>query len=140
MSFLIRQTDVVDESIRKAIVTPLVEYNVKRTNRNDYRPLILAIEDDEQGVIGGLCGRTAYDWLFVELLFVPEHLRKRGVGSDLLRRAESEALSRGCHSVWLDTFEFQARGFYERQGYTCFGELNDYPAGFARYFMRKRLR
>ena len=37
------------------------------------------------------------------------------------------------------TFEFQARGFYERLGYRCFGELNDYPTGFARYFMKKAL-
>ena len=56
----------------------------------------------------------------MELLFVPE------------------ALSQGCHSVWLDTFEFQARGFYERLGYTCFGELKNYPAG-SRLFMSKRL-
>jgi len=40
--------------------------------------------------------------------------------------------------VWLDTFEFQARGFYERLGYTCFGELKNYPTG-SRFFMSKRL-
>jgi GNAT superfamily N-acetyltransferase len=78
--------------------------------------------------------------LFVELLFVPDSLRGRGVGTDLMKRAESEALARGCHSAWLDTFEFQARGFYERLGYTCFGELSDYPAGAKRYFMKKALR
>ena len=41
--------------------------------------------------------------------------------------------------AWLDTFEFQARGFYERLGYTCFGRLEDYPPGFARYFMKKTM-
>jgi hypothetical protein len=56
-----------------------------------------------------------------------------------MSRAESEAIVRGCHHAWLDTFEFQARGFYERLGYRCFGELNDYPTGFARYFMKKAL-
>jgi len=91
-------------------------------------------------MVGGLWGRTAYDWLFVELLVVPESLRGRGLGSELMKRAEDEALGRGCHSAWLDTFEFQARGFYERLGYTCFGELPNYPTGFARYFMRKALR
>jgi len=39
----------------------------------------------------------------------------------------------------VDTHEFQARPFYERLGYTCFGELNDYPKGFRRFFMWKRL-
>jgi len=70
---------------------------------------------------------------------VPESLRGRRIGSDLLSRAEAEARTRGCSNVWLDTFEFQARGFYERLGYRCFGELAEYPPGFSRYFMTKVL-
>jgi GNAT superfamily N-acetyltransferase len=139
MSFVIRAIDVPDEATRKGILAPLVAYNEARTGRNDSRPLILAVDDAQGEVIGGLWGRTAYDWLFIELLFVPESLRGRGLGTDLMQRAEREAVARGCHSAWLDTFEFQARGFYERFGYVCFGELRDYPTGSARYFMRKAL-
>jgi hypothetical protein len=36
-------------------------------------------------------------------------------------RAEVHARERGCHSAWLDTFSFQARGFYEKLGYDEFG-------------------
>jgi GNAT superfamily N-acetyltransferase len=140
MAYTIRTTDVPDEAARNAIVTPLVAYNQARTGRSDHRSLIIMVDDSEAGMVGGLWGRTAYDWMFVELLFVPASLRGRGLGSELMKRAEDEALARGCHSAWLDTFEFQARGFYERLGYTCFGELPDYPVGSARYFMRKRLR
>ena len=132
-------TDVADDSIRKAIVEPLVAYNQAKTGRNDVRPLVLALEGDDGAVVGGLWGRTAYGWLFVELLVVPESLRGRGLGTELMTRAETEAIARGCHSAWLDTFEFQARGFYEPLGYTCIGELKDYPVGTARYFMRKTL-
>jgi GNAT superfamily N-acetyltransferase len=139
VTFTLRATDVPDESCRNGILGPLVEYNRSKTGRNDSRPLIIAIDDAEGRVIGGLWGRTSFDWLYVELLFVPESLRGRGVGTDLMTRAESEAVARGCHSAWLDTLEFQARGFYERLGYTCFGELSDYPAG-PRYFMKKALR
>jgi GNAT superfamily N-acetyltransferase len=128
-----------EESIRKAILDPLIAYNQVKTGRNDSRPLVIAVESADGAVVGGLWGRTAYDWLFVELLFVPEPLRGRGLGSELMKRAESEARARGCQNAWLDTFEFQARAFYERLGYTCFGELKDYPVGSARYFMRKRL-
>ena len=137
--FSIRMTDVADEAIRRAIVEPLIQYNLAKSGRHDSRPLVLAIEDDRGAVIGGLWGRTAFDWLFVELLFVPEPLRGRGVGAGLMSRAEAEAVTRGCHGAWLDTFEFQARGFYERLGYQCFGQLPDYPVGSARYFMRKML-
>ena len=140
MAFTIRPTDVPDEPTRSGILRPLAAYNEEQTGRRDNRPLILAIENDERAVIGGLWGRTAYDWLYVELLVVPESLRGRGVGTDLMKRAEQQAIARGCHSAWLDTFEFQARGFYERLGYICFAELGDYPPGSSRYFMKKSLR
>jgi GNAT superfamily N-acetyltransferase len=139
MDYTIRLTDIADESTRHAVLDPLVAYNRAMTGRDDHRPLILTIDAPTGEVIGGLWGQTAYDWLFVALLFVPEFLRRRGVGRDLLLRAEREALSRGCHSAWLDTFEFQAPGFYERLGYQCFGTLADYPHGSARYFLRKAL-
>ena len=140
MTFAIRTTDISDETTRDGILRPLAAYNAQKTGRNDRRPLIVAIDDAQGQVIGGLWGRTAYDWLFVELLVVPESLRGRGLGTDLMGRAEREAVARGCHSAWLDTFDFQARGFYERLGYACFGELADYPAGSTRYFMKKALK
>ena len=139
MDFSIRITDVADDSIRKAILEPLVAYNQSKTGDYEHRLLVIAVEDPDGRVIGGLWGRTAYDWLYVELLVVPDSLRGRGLGTELMERAETEAIARGCHSAWLDTFAFQARPFYEQLGYTCFGELNDYPIGSARYFMKKTL-
>jgi GNAT superfamily N-acetyltransferase len=138
MSFAIRRIESDHESVHKAVLESLVAFNDAKAGPSGYHPVAFAIEDDRDGTIGGLSGGIAYGWLFVELLFVPESLRGQGVGTELLRQAEAEALTRGCHSVWLDTFEFQARGFYERLGYTCFGELKNYPAG-SRFFMSKRL-
>jgi GNAT superfamily N-acetyltransferase len=139
VDYTLNLTDVADAALREAILEPLVAYNTDKAGRSDYTPLVLTIRDSHGQVIGGLWGRTAYRWLFVELLFVPEPLRGQGIGSDLLSRAEREASKRGCGGVWLDTYEFQARGFYERLGYSCFGELADYPPGFSRYFMKKAL-
>jgi ribosomal protein S18 acetylase RimI-like enzyme len=81
-----------------------------------------------------------FSYLHVDLLFVPENMRRAGIGRRLLTDAEAESLRRGCHAVWLDTFSFQARGFYERLGYTVYGTLEDYPAGHSRFFLTKRLR
>lgn len=47
-------------------------------------------------------------------------------------------MARDCHSAWVDTFSFQARGFYEKLGYTVFGQL-DYPPEHRRFFLEKRL-
>jgi GNAT superfamily N-acetyltransferase len=138
MRFAIRPVESNHESVHKAVLDSLIAFNDAKAGESGYRPVAFAIEDERGQMIGGLSGATAYGWLFVELLFVPEPLRGRGLGTDLIRRAEAEAVARGCHSVWLDTFEFQARGFYERLGYTCFGELKNYPAG-SRFFVSKRL-
>jgi GNAT superfamily N-acetyltransferase len=138
MTVVIRPAERDHESVHRAVLDSLIAFNDTNAGPSGYRPVAFAIEDERGSVIGGLSGAIAYGWLFVELLFVPESLRGRGIGTQLIQRAEAEASARGCHSVWLDTFEFQARGFYERLGYACFGELKNYPAG-PRYFMSKRL-
>ncbi len=139
MEFEIQAEDTATEDIRSSIVHPLVAYNERQAGSTGYRPLVLSIRNPDGEVVGGLYGHTSFGWLFVELLFVPESLRGRGIGRNLMLRAESEAIARGCRGAWLDTFQFQARGFYERLGYSCFGRLDDYPAGHSRFFMRKPL-
>jgi GNAT superfamily N-acetyltransferase len=131
--------DTADKVAEEVILQGLTGFNRQMTGLSDQRPLAVLLKDSSASVTGGLWGATGYGWLFVQFLYVPEPLRGRGFGSALLLRAEAEALARGCRGVWLNTFEFQARGFYERMGYECFGELADYPVGFSRYFMRKAL-
>ena len=87
--------------------------------------------------MGGLWGRTAGTWLFVELLFIPEEMRRNGLGRKMMATAEEEARARACRGVWLDTFSFQARGFYEKLGYSVFGAIENFPPGHARYFLKK---
>ena len=139
MTHSIRLTDVADPEIRDAIARPLRAHNLEKTGREGPRPLVLVLNHSDGHPIGGLWGRTAYGWLIVELLFVPESLRGKGVGAELISLAEAEAKSRGCHSALLDTFEFQARGFYERLGYVSFAQLSDHAPELSRYFMKKAL-
>ena len=77
--------------------------------------------------------------MFIELLFVPERLRGQGVGRQLMAEAERIAREHGLVGIRLDTFEFQARGFYEKLGFTVFGEIADHPPGSSRYFLSKLL-
>ena len=137
--FHTRLSDIADEAVRRAIAAPLVQFNESRAGPSGSRPLIVELHGEDDAIIGGLWGATAYGWLFVQLLAVPEALRGRGAGRRLMLEAEQEAVNRGCHAAWLDTFEFQSRGFYERLGYSCFATLPEYPKGFSRYFMRKEL-
>ena len=132
-------TDQASEDQRSEILAPLRAYNDARAGPSGHRPLAILMRDDAGAIVGGLWGQTGYGWLFTQLLAVPDSLRGGGWGNRLMDMAETEARARGCHSAWLDTFEFQARGFYEKRGYACFGELADYPPGFRRFFLQKRL-
>jgi GNAT superfamily N-acetyltransferase len=60
-------------------------------------------------------------------------------GSQLLNEIEQLAKEKGCRLICLDTFSFQAPGFYKKHGYKVFGVLEDHPKGFNQYFLEKRL-
>ena len=92
----------------------------------------------EGAVVAGLAGETYCGRLFIRYLWVSQDLRGRGVGRELMARAEGRARDRGCHSAWVDTFSFQAPGFYRKLDYEEFGRL-DYPPDHQRHFLGKRL-
>jgi GNAT superfamily N-acetyltransferase len=77
--------------------------------------------------------------LFIDVFFLPENMRKHGLGSRVIRMAEAEAGRRGCTRAVLSTVTFQAPGFYERQGYEVLGRVECDPPGHTRVFMTKRL-
>jgi GNAT superfamily N-acetyltransferase len=118
----------------------LLEFNRSRTGAGDgHRQLAIFLRNESNAIVGGLLGDTFWGWLYVQILWIDESLRHQGYGHTLLAAAEQEAIARGCHHALLDTMSFQARPFYEKHGYTVFGELHDIPVGHSRYYMQKRL-
>lgn len=123
----------------QAVVRGLVQFNVSRAEDENWQHLVLLLRDSAGDLQGGVLGQTHWSWLFISHLWIAEPLRGQGYGRSLLTRAEEEALRRGCGHAHLDTFDFQARGFYEGLGYTVFGQLADFPLGHTRYFLQKTL-
>jgi GNAT superfamily N-acetyltransferase len=110
---------------REAVVTGLREYNRRPALEPGHVSLALFLRDARGTVRGGLLGETGHRWLHVEIMWVSDELRGQGWGARLLEAAEQEGCRRGCRGVYLNTFEFQAPGFYQRYGYTVFGVLED---------------
>lgn len=77
--------------------------------------------------------------LYVNILFVKENHRRKNLGSILLQKVEAEAKSIGASLVHLDTFDFQAKGFYIKHGYEIFEILDDCPTGHQRFYLKKKL-
>jgi GNAT superfamily N-acetyltransferase len=139
MHYTLTVTSEETESLKEAFLTPLRAYNQSKAGPSNYEPLVVVLHDESGQPRGGAWGYTAYGWLFVQLLVVPEEARGQGLGRQVMALAEATAVQRGCHDAWLDTHEFQAKAFYEKLGYELFGQLPDYPPPFSRFFFKKRL-
>jgi GNAT superfamily N-acetyltransferase len=90
-------------------------------------------------VVGGLYGRSSFGLVYVERFFLPEDLRREGIGSRMLALVEEEGRRRGCTRIALTTLSVQAPGFYKKQGYDVAAMIECDPPGLTRYYMTKRL-
>ncbi len=118
----------------------LYAFNVARTGIDDGRYLAIFLRNDEAQIVAGLYGWTWGETCEVRTLWVHESWRARGVGARLLQAAEAEARNRGATQIVLDTHSFQAPYFYRRFGFERIAELEGYPRGHSKIFMRKPLR
>ena len=135
----VSQEDRPSQADLAAINAWIVDYNLTQVGDHWKGRLTILARDAAGQLVGGLLGFTDRGWARIEILVVAEHVRQQGIGTQLLDLAEAEARTRGCHDAWLDTFSFQALPFYEKHGYSIFGQLENYPDQHVRYFMRKRL-
>jgi ribosomal protein S18 acetylase RimI-like enzyme len=90
-------------------------------------------------VVGGLRARQWGSAVEVQQLWVEESLRRRGVARRLMQLLEIEVRRRRATLIYLDTFSFQARGFYERCGYAVALRLDGFPDGIEKFVMVRRL-
>jgi len=55
-----------------------------------------------------------------------------------MKAAEAYAKEEKKTGVFLDTYAFQAKGFYEKLGYVIFGTIENAAGPHARYFLSKK--
>jgi GNAT superfamily N-acetyltransferase len=131
--------DKPEESSWGIIGRGISHYNKQQAGDNEFQRLCFVLHAPDQVVVGGVIGEVYWDWFYLDLLWVKDELRGQGHGHRLLTIAEDEARKRGAKNVYLDTFSFQAPDFYKQHGYQVFGELQDFPPGYQRYFLTKQL-
>jgi GNAT superfamily N-acetyltransferase len=103
------------------------------------RQFCATLRSSDGAVQGGIIARAFWGWLYIVAIAIEPAWRKQGYGRQLLAAAEAWGIEAACHDAWLMTMSFQARGFYEREGYSVFAGLADFPADQSRLFMRKSL-
>ena len=133
-------TDAPDARARGVIGEGLAAYNDEQSGITDRRDLAVLVKDARSGeIVGGIIGRSSLGLLFIDLVYLPQALRRDGLGSRMLKLAEDEGRARGCVSAVLYTISFQAPAFYARHGWREFGRIPCKPDGAARVFFTKSL-
>ena len=122
----------------QAVEAGLRDFNATVIGPAHQRPVRIFLREDGR-IAGGLLGEIRWRWMYVAKLWVAESLRSQGYGSKLMAAAESHAREHSCIGISLDTFEYQARPFYEKLGFELFGTLEGYPPGYRQFHLAKRL-
>jgi GNAT superfamily N-acetyltransferase len=135
---VILETQKLDE-VANEIRERLLRFNQERAGPFHDVRLVLTARGAANELFGGLVGLGFWNGLFIDLLWVDEPARRRGIGTALMRAAESEARERGWQVCFLSSWTFQAPGFYRRLGYEPFGELKGMPPGHSRTWFAKWL-
>ncbi|HYW31859.1 MAG TPA: GNAT family N-acetyltransferase [Gemmatimonas sp.] len=123
----------------ETVIRGLRQFNTDFIGEPNMQSVQILLRDEHDAVVGGLLGHSVYRWMFIAKLWVSADVRGGGLGSNLLKTAEEEARRRDCLGMYLDTFEYQARPFYERHGFVLFGTLDGYPPGYRQFYLAKHL-
>lgn len=104
---------------------------------------VALVGDTFIGCSSGLAYRHEHGysvWCYLTDLFVEKPYRKSGVGAELLSKLEDRFRSLGIQHIYTWTAGYEAPGFYLKQGYQVFAEMEEwYQSGHARVGLRKTL-
>ena len=123
---------------KKAVLDGLIRYNNEKMGKQKYKRLAVSLREKKK-IVGGIVGEVWMTVLFIQLFWIDERFRGKGVGTKLIRKIEDEARRFGVVRSYVDTMSVQAPGFYRACGYKAFGSINGYPDGVTRYWLTKTL-
>jgi len=105
----------------------------------------LFITSDSGEIIAGTVFRifstNESSYCVINKLWVNDKYRKHNFGRKLMHALEQYAKSEQCLCIQLDTWQWQAKGFYEKLGYTIIATVPNPKncTGGEQYYMRKML-
>lgn len=99
----------------------------------------VAARGPQGDIVGGITCSTELSVMWLEVLWVADEHRNRGLGRALLHAAEGIGRSHGCVACQTWTFSWQGPWFYPKAGYRLLGIYEGYPDGITEHILMKRL-
>ena len=110
-----------------------------KKNMAPIKPFRVFIKDSNGTVLGGASGTIFYGSLYVDMLWLKEELRGKGLGKKLMMEAEKIGRERKCIFVTLNTMDWEALSFYQKLGYEIEFVRDGYTNESKMYMLRKTL-
>ena len=124
------------EVIEKGLDTFSEAYVHKSETVDFYKKLV---DNAGKFAAGVIADAEKGDSGFIDALFVEEPLRRKGLGTYLLKEAEKFAKENGASMVFTNAGDWNV-GFFQKNGYLIRGELMDVPKGHSCYELYKEIR
>jgi GNAT superfamily N-acetyltransferase len=121
---------------RSLLVRNLVAYNDKNGPLENWEYAGFYALDEREELCGGIQGQFEWDWFHINHLWVKNP--RQGLGRRLMQQLEVFVKEKGKRGLFVDTFAFQNRPFYENCGFEVFGTIEAAAQEHARYFLMKR--
>lgn len=118
----------ISDADKELIIQHLKLHNTPFLNRQRWGELFILARDENEAIVGGLIAEQEEDWIFIKYLWVEEQYRHQQLGTQLLHQLEQAAKELKCTHMMVETFSFQAKPFYERQGFSVRMTLEDCPS------------
>ncbi|MFD3538435.1 GNAT family N-acetyltransferase [Streptomyces sp. NPDC058662] len=128
-----------DSELDARLSKELDAFNRAATAGHEQSEFTVRITDADGALVAGLSGWSWGDRAGIGMTWVREDSRGGGWGAKLLTAAEAEARRRGCATILVSSFTFQAPAFYARHGYEETARVPGFPAGHEDVYFLKRL-
>lgn len=117
----------------------IYEHNSTRIDKHDGVLFSRIVRDENNEIIAGIAGWTWANACEITQFWVHEKVRNNGIGGMLLEAAEAEAKGKGCRTILVGSYSFQAPHYYERHGYALQHAVDDFPEGHRYCILTKNL-
>ena len=126
------------ENELSVICNGVIEFGRSLATKGNAKPIACLVRDDRR-IVAGASGRTEYNRLFINYLWVTEELRSSGIGSQIIEKIEKAATDRGCSDSLIETLNDRIALLYARLGYQTITKVTNFVGPFTRHTMVKQL-
>ena len=114
----------------------LIEHSEKSLGRKIPTEEFGLLVYDNGKLIGSIVGKIFFNWLHIDLIWVDDEHRLKGVGKELMRQAEEKAKELQLTGIEVWTQSWQAPEFYQKLSYQEFAAIDDFTPNQKRYAFR----